>query len=175
MKVYFSHGRKSGPRGRKIEALTEIARTRGCSTRSIDYTDEPDLDRRAERLLRHLLMEPQPCILVGTSMGAQVSMMAAEAVDVNGLFLVAPSLYAPGTGRREFQRASHPVEIVHGWSDQIEPHENSIMFARQAGCTLHLIPGDHGLRRSLGTVAGLFERFLDSVLSQATASRSVRY
>jgi pimeloyl-ACP methyl ester carboxylesterase len=172
MKVYFSHGKSSGPRGQKIAALSAIAQARGCFVKSVDYTDERDPDRRTERLLRYLLMEPNRCILVGTSTGAYVSLRAAERVDVKALFLLAPALYQPGYPQRHYQPNAQRLEIVHGWSDRREPPENSITFAREMDATLHLIPGDHGLRRSIGAISSLFERFLDNALSQEAATRS---
>ena len=39
MKVYFSHGKESGPWGSKIKRLANIAKEHGCSVDSIDYSD----------------------------------------------------------------------------------------------------------------------------------------
>jgi hypothetical protein len=39
MKVYFSHGKESDPRGTKIRGLVEMAEEMGCAVESIDYTD----------------------------------------------------------------------------------------------------------------------------------------
>jgi len=54
MKVYFSHGKESGPWGTKIKRLAEIARNKGCAVESVDYTDLVDPDLRVERLLEVL-------------------------------------------------------------------------------------------------------------------------
>ena len=51
MKVYFSHGKESGPWGSKIKRLADIARERECEVDSVDYTDLTDPDLRVERLL----------------------------------------------------------------------------------------------------------------------------
>ena len=50
MKVYFSHGKESGPWGTKIKRLAVIAEERGCAVESVDYTDTMDPDLRVERL-----------------------------------------------------------------------------------------------------------------------------
>ena len=50
MKVYFSHGKESGPWGTKIRRLAPIAEAAGYRVESIDYTDTMDPDRRAARL-----------------------------------------------------------------------------------------------------------------------------
>ena len=51
MKVYFSHGKESGPWGSKIQRLASIASEHGCEVDSVDYTDLKDPDLRVERLL----------------------------------------------------------------------------------------------------------------------------
>ena len=54
MKVYFSHGKESGPRGTKIKRLAAMAETMGCAVDSVDYTDTMDPDLRVERLFEML-------------------------------------------------------------------------------------------------------------------------
>ena len=57
MKVYFSHGKESGPWGSKIQRLASIASEHGCEVDSVDYTDLKDPDQRVERLLGLLKKE----------------------------------------------------------------------------------------------------------------------
>ena len=38
MKIYFAHGKESGPWGSKIKRLAGIAKDLGCAVESIDYT-----------------------------------------------------------------------------------------------------------------------------------------
>jgi hypothetical protein len=45
------------------------------------------------------------------------------------------------------------------------PAQNSIDYARDADCALHLISGDHALNGSIGEVETLFQRFLARVTS----------
>ena len=80
MKVYFSHGKESGPWGFKIQRLSEIAGQQECGVESIDYTDLMDPDLRVERLLTVLAKEAGDFILVGSSMGGYVSLVASERV-----------------------------------------------------------------------------------------------
>ena len=160
MKVYFSHGQESGPWGTKIKCLAKIAEDTGCTVDSVDYTDLMDPDLRVERLLGVLARENDKYALVGSSMGGYVSLVASEEVDAKAVFLMAPALYMPGYKRREYRSRCSHIEIVHGWSDDVIPPEHSIRFAKEAGCELHLIGGDHALNGSLEVVAGLFERFL---------------
>jgi alpha/beta superfamily hydrolase len=165
MKVIFSHGKESGPWGSKIKAMADLAESRGCEVDSIDYTDLVDEpDARAERLIAVLQQETGPVILVGSSMGGYVAMVASEQCAVQGLFLLAPALQMPGYERQSYASKAKRIEIVHGWGDDVIPPEHSIEYARQADCSLHLISGDHRLNSSLDTVLELFGLFLKCVV-----------
>lgn len=161
MKIVFSHGKESGPWGFKITRLARIGEARGCSVDSIDYTDLADPDERVERLVTAVRAESDACVLVGSSMGGYVSLVAAETLAPAGLFLIAPALYLPGFGAHQSYSANCAnIDIVHGWADDVIPPENSIRFAREADCALHLIPGDHPLNTSIDRVEVLFELWL---------------
>ena len=168
MKIYFSHGKESGPWGSKIKRLAGIAEDLDCAVESIDYTDLRDsADLRVERLVNILKTETGRFILVGSSMGGYVSLVASGKVEPQAVFLLAPALYMGD----DYQQKNYPhntqyIEIVHGWSDDIIPPENSIRFAKEADCTLHLINGDHVLHSSIDTVEVLFEQFLRKVLAR---------
>jgi pimeloyl-ACP methyl ester carboxylesterase len=165
MKVYFSHGKESGPWGTKIKRLAAMAEDTGCAVESVDYTDTTDPDLRVERLLEVLAEENDDFVLVGSSMGGYVSLVASESVDAKAVFLMAPALYMPGYERREYRSRCSHIEIVHGRSDDVIPPEHSIRYAKEADCALHLIGGDHALNGSLEAVAGLFEGFLGRVIA----------
>ena len=160
MKVYFSHGKESGPWGIKIKRLAKIAEGMGCGVESVDYTDLMDPGLRVERLLEVLTKEDDGFLLVGSSMGGYVSLVASESVNAKAVFLMAPALYIPSFKRQEYHSRSSHIEIVHGWSDDVIPPESSIRYAKEADCSLHLISGDHALNGSIETVVCLFERFL---------------
>ena len=166
MKVYFSHGKESGPWGFKIQRLAKIAEDRGCGVESIDYTDSMDPDFRVERLLKVLAGESGEFVLVGSSMGGYVSLVASASVDAKAVFLMAPALYIPDYGQQSYPSRCQYIEIVHGWGDEIIPVENSIRYAREADCGLHLISGDHALNGVVDEVASLFDRFLRRSLNR---------
>lgn len=159
MKVYFSHGKESGPWGSKIKRLADIAQQKGCAVDSIDYSDILDPDLRVERLLSVLGSTDEVFVLVGSSMGGYVSLVAAEQVNAKGVFLLAPALYIEGYQQQNYHPRGH-VEVVHGWSDDIIPVDNSIRFAKAVDCSLHLISGDHRLNSSIEVVEPLFLQFL---------------
>lgn len=163
MKVYFSHGKESGPWGSKITRLANIAKAQGCSVDSIDYSDTFDPDIRAERLVNLLKNEPDDFILVGSSMGGYASIVAAATTEPKGVFLLAPALFIDGYLQQSYAPNGN-VEIVHGWSDEIIPPENAIRFAKTTQCSLHLIPGDHRLNSSMHLVEPLFSQFLAAQL-----------
>ncbi|QEP41770.1 alpha/beta hydrolase [Ectothiorhodospiraceae bacterium BW-2] len=162
MKIIFSHGKESGPWGSKIKRLANTASMHGYDVDSIDYSDISDPDDRVERLLDVLKNLSGDFVLVGSSMGGYVSLVASESVDTKGVFLLAPALYMSGYDKQNYTTRS-PVEIVHGWSDDIIPPENSIKFAKAANSILHLIPGDHRLNSSIEIVDVIFRNFLTSI------------
>jgi hypothetical protein len=164
VKVYFSHGKESGPWGSKIKKLASIASEHGCEVDSIDYTDLHDPDQRVERLISILKNEDDSFILVGSSMGGYVSLVASGEVKTHAVFLLAPALYIPGYKKQKYCITHKHLEIIHGWSDETILMEHSIKFAREADCTLHLISGNHRLNRSIEYVEELFGRFLGRVL-----------
>lgn len=164
MKVYFSHGKESGPWGTKIKRLAAIAKQLGCDVDSIDYTDTMDPDLRVERLLTALSKEEDSFVLAGSSMGGYVSLVASQSVDAKAVFLMAPALYMPTFKKQQYHSNSSHIEIVHGWSDEVILAEHSIKYAKDADCTLHLISGDHSLNGSIEVVGDLFEQFLRKAL-----------
>lgn len=161
MKVYFAHGKESGPWGSKIIRLANIAKQHGYSVDSIDYSDLADPELRVDRLISTLEKEEEGCLLVGSSMGGYVSLVASEQVDVQGIFLLAPALFMEGYKKQIYTHNTH-IEIIHGWSDDIIPAEHSIKYAKNSDCSLHLISGDHRLNSSITVVERLFTQFLTS-------------
>lgn len=161
MKVIFSHGKESGPWGSKIKRLADIAKQQGFEVDSIDYTGIDDPDLRANKLNDILESEQEKAIiLVGSSMGGYVSLVASNHRNVKGIFLLAPALYMPNYNVQSFHTNDKLLEIIHGWSDDVIPVENAIKFAKTHHHCLHLIDGDHRLNSSIETVAELFDRFL---------------
>jgi len=160
MKVYFSHGKESGPWGSKIKKLAAIATEQGCEVESIDYSDILDADLRVARLTDILKNETTDYLLVGSSMGGYVSLVVSEKFKPKGVFLLAPALYMQGYQIQEYDTKNQNIEIVHGWSDDVIPVENSVKFAKQADCSLHLISGDHRLNSSIESVEKIFRQFV---------------
>jgi hypothetical protein len=60
--------------------------------------------------------------------------------------------------------------VVHGWSDDIVPVENSIRWAREHRAALHILDSDHRLQDQLTTIDVLLRFFLGG-LAQAELPR----
>lgn len=164
MKIIFSHGKESGPWGSKIKRLADIAKQQGFAVDSIDYSGISDPDLRVEKLLSVIENETD-LMLVGSSMGGYVSLVASASQNVKAVFLLAPALYLANYNIQDYYFSSVLTEVVHGWSDDIIPVENSIRFCQQHCHSLHLIAGDHRLNSSIDTVTALFAQFLHKVIS----------
>ena len=178
--VVFSHGKESGPLGSKIRALMRVAQQQGARTLSVNYREHPDgtpidhdapgeADRRVAQLLATSLPAHERLVLVGSSMGGYVSAVASERLKPGALFLLAPAFYLPGYVCQDPRPHAASTLIVHGWGDDVVPVDSSIRFARQHGCALHLLAGDHRLDAALPAIEPLFALFLQSVL-RATAA-----
>lgn len=158
--VHFVHGKESGPHGRKIKAMMEIAEQSGWCTQSLDYAFTADPALRLAKLDAALCDHEGPLVLAGSSMGGWIALEAASRAATLGVFLLAPALAMPhyptlGTP------VSAPTEIIHGWADDVVPAEHSIKFARTNNCRLHLLPGGHRLDEQITTICQLFQLFLD--------------
>jgi len=162
--VCFSHGKESGPWGVKISALAKIARLKGFSAESPDYSKQPDPDARVKQLLSLRFQDSNLTVLVGSSMGGYVATVASQIINPVGLFLMAPAFYLPGYKEQSPVPHARKTVIVHGLNDEIVPVENSVRFAREHTTELHLIAGDHSLNDQLPKIGMLFDLFLDEVL-----------
>lgn len=170
--VVFSHGKESGPLGSKIRALMAVAQRRGAQVMSVNYREYPpgtphdhdaagEPDRRVAQLLDTPLPAHQRLVLVGSSMGGYVSTVVSSHWSVDGLFLLAPAFYLPGYKEKKLVSGSKRTLIVHGWGDEVVPVQNSIEFAHQQRCDLHLLDGDHRLNAALPKIEPLFDAFLN--------------
>ena len=158
--VIFSHGKESGPNGFKIQRLRKIAEHFGCKTDSIDYRHTLDPDERVDCLRQQLPENGAKTLLVGSSMGGYVALVASVEFAAAGLFLMAPALYIPGWQIQDYPSKANLIEILHGWGDDVIPVDHSIRFARESCCNLHLIDGDHALNGVIETVENHFTAFL---------------
>ncbi|MET0532900.1 MAG: alpha/beta fold hydrolase [Steroidobacter sp.] len=163
--IVFSHGQDGEPWGTKIVAMAEVAKRHGLTVESVDYRNMPDPAARVEKLLGVCKKLPGELILVGSSLGAHVCTTVSTQVMTRGLFLLAPAFFMPGYERYTPTPPACPVDIVHGWNDDIVPVDNSIRYARQYKCALHILDSDHRLTASMEDIRALLDRFLQRLLA----------
>ncbi|MBF0424478.1 MAG: alpha/beta hydrolase [Magnetococcales bacterium] len=161
--VYFAHGKEGTPWGRKIERLAEVARRRGFHVESPDYTDIPDPDRRVEMLLARAPIPARRLVLVGSSMGAYLSVVASRKLRPDGLFLMSPALYLWDYADQDPHPHARVTVVVHGWRDDVVPPANSVRFAQKHRATLHMVDSDHRLLDALPFLTQAFDWFLGQV------------
>lgn len=161
--VVFSHGQESGPWGSKITAMAGMVRGLGATADSVDYRGIADPTERVHKLVAVLGELPDPIVLVGSSMGGHVATAASRLRPVAGVFVLAPAYYMPGYESLTPPPPDCPLEIVHGWGDDVVPVENSIRFARAAGATLHAVDGDHRLTANIDIINALLRLFLERI------------
>jgi hypothetical protein len=163
--VCFAHGKESGPWGRKITHLAEVAQRRGWRVESPDYRFTRDPDERVAHLESLGFAgngQHAPLVLAGSSMGGYVSAVVSNRWRPAGLFLMAPALYMPGYEADVAPRAGR-VAVVHGWRDDVIPVDKTLEFARRYRADCHLIDSGHTLNDHLPLLGVLFERFLITV------------
>jgi len=158
--VVFSHGKDSGPWGKKITALADVARSEGYEVESVDYRDLDTPRARVDKLLEVCKTLAGELVLVGSSLGGYVSVAGASLLHARGIFLLAPALYMAGLPPLRAGQIDCPTTIVHGWRDDVVPIEHSVRFANEYRAALHLIDGDHQMHDQLRFIKYLFEYFL---------------
>lgn len=166
--VIWSHGKDAQPWGAKSRRMAEMARQLEVEFEIVDYQDLNDQldapERRVERLLERCARIPGPLILAGSSMGGYVSLCAAPELHPLGVFALAPAVYLPGYAHQEFAGLGCPLEVVHGWLDELVPAANVLRLAEITRCTLHLVPDGHRLSASVERIAFWFMMFVEGVL-----------
>ncbi len=160
--MILSHGSESGPNATKITRLDEIASARGYDCQRPDYGTEAGASERIEKLLNLCGANTANRVLVGSSMGAYISAMASQQVDVAGLFLLAPPIFFRGTEPAMRTRCAK-VTIIHGWQDELIDPSEVIGFARAYGAKLVLVNDDHRLKNSMDAIEHEFALFLNEI------------
>lgn len=168
--VVFSHGRDSGPWGRKITALADVARSEGYDVESVDYRGVEGARERVDRLIEVCKSLAGDLVLVGSSLGGYVATSSAALLHARGVFLMAPVLEQEGLPPLRTGALDCPAMLVHGWRDEVVPFASSVRFAQQYALPLHLLDDDHQLHAQLRLIKYLFEYFLISLDLTAPAA-----
>ncbi|HXY76406.1 MAG TPA: alpha/beta hydrolase [Steroidobacteraceae bacterium] len=158
--VVFSHGLESGPWGRKISALADVARAEGYEAHSVDYRGIDEPRGRMAKLVEFCKELSGDLVLVGSSLGGYVAVTSASLLHARGVFLMAPALYMQGLPELRAGVLDCPAAVVHGWRDDVVPFEHSVRFAQTYKAALHLLESDHRLHNQVRVIQYLFEYFL---------------
>ena len=158
--VVFSHGKESGPWGRKISSLAEVARSEGYEAHSVDYRGLNEPRQRVARLVEFCKELSGELVLVGSSLGGYVAVASASLLHARGVFLMAPALYMPCMPELRQGVLDCPTTVVHGWRDDVVPFDHSVRFAQSYRAALHLLESDHNLHNQIRVIQYLFEYFL---------------
>jgi alpha/beta superfamily hydrolase len=142
--------------------MAPVARNRGFAVESLDYRGL-DPAARVAKLASFVAKRSESVILVGSSLGGHVAAAVSPSARTLGLFLLAPAFYMPGYEQYTPVPAKCPIEIVHGWDDTTVPPQNSIRYAKEYKCALHLLDSDHRLTNRIGEICDLFDLFLARV------------
>lgn len=165
--VIISHGLQSSPEATKATAIAKVAQSLGWTTdipdyRDLDATSElGDVLSRIERL-RAMAGGRAPLVLAGSSMGAFISARVSLAVDVQGLFLMAPPTQLKGYDI-VLEAAPVPTRIVHGWHDELIPAGEVVRWAQARSDHLVLVNDSHRLADHVEFCAQEFGRFVQGL------------
>ena len=165
--VIISHGLQSSPDATKATAIAKVAQSIGWTTEIPDYRDLDaaselgDVLSRIERL-RALAGQRTPLVLAGSSMGAFISARVSLAVDVQGLFLMAPPTQLKGYDML-LEAAPVPTCIVHGWHDELIPAGEVVRWAQARSDHLVLVNDSHRLADHVAFCATQFGRFVQGL------------
>jgi alpha/beta superfamily hydrolase len=166
--VIISHGLQSSPEATKATAIAKVAQSLGWTTEIPDYRDLDatselgDVLSRIERLRRAVAGSRTPLVLAGSSMGAFISARVSLAVDVQGLFLMAPPTQLKGYDIR-LEAAAVPTCIVHGWHDELIPASEVVRWAQARSDHLVLVNDSHRLADHVDFCAQEFGRFVQGL------------
>ncbi len=159
--MVFSHGKESGPWGAKITAMAAVVRELNLAVESVDYRgmDDPAAAGAQAPRGRAAALSSRWCWW-DRAWAAMSSAAAAGRLKPRGMFLLAPAFYMAGYEQYTPQDVACPTAIVHGWSDDIVPVENSIRWAGEHRATLHVLDSGHRLEDQIEAICVLLRWFL---------------
>jgi predicted esterase len=171
--IVFSHGKESGPNGRKIIALRKVAESLSFKTIAPSY-EGMDADGRVQKLIQ-IAKDYSNIILVGSSMGAYISAVASQDLKPIATFLLAPAFYIPEFPIQEPEIRCAKNVIVHGWKDELIPASYIYKYAEKYDIPLHLLSSGHRLENVITELEDLFRTFLLSILQERKENTDIAF
>ena len=161
--IIFSHGKDGSPHGRKAVLFAELAADLNAHLAIPDYRSTSSMEHRIDMLVS-LIPQQGQTILVGSSLGGYLSIMASHRVCVDGIVLLAPALGLPGYNPGKPDIKCPNSLIIHGWKDTVIPAERVFEYAkRRDGLQLTLVDDDHRLHESFHIIRATFILFMQRI------------
>jgi len=171
LRIVFSHGLEGKQWGSKIKAMGEHVKQLG-ELHSLNYEGIKSPDERTQRLIEFIKTLPGDIVLVGSSMGGYVSVIASNNPNVKGLMLLAPALYLNGYQVLEPSTPCSNVVVIHGWNDDVVPYQNSIKFAHEHKIPLKLLNDGHRLANSQTVLNAELELLVNDVIKRSRSAEN---
>lgn len=161
MRIIYSHGKFSGPAGNKAQLIRKLADRANMSFVPIDYTGMLNPDQRVSKLLdSYNEMPERQTILIGSSMGAYVSIVGSFFIKPLGIFAISPAIGLNGyLIKNPTPNALHKA-IIHGSNDELISQEIVKKYASEHHFHLDLIDGNHSLKEHLAAIENSLKTFL---------------
>jgi predicted esterase YcpF (UPF0227 family) len=159
--VYLLHGRDSSPLSVKIKRLSAIATSLGWKVVAPDLSAIKDPDLRVTLFLDSVANNGAKSVIVGSSMGGYVALMASKVLKPDALLLLAPALNLGGYSEKDPRPVAGETTIVHGWNDHLIDPATVFEFAADHLSTLHLVDDDHSLQQTLTFIESVFASMLN--------------
>lgn len=121
--VYYLHGFVSSPQSTKVQFFTRMLGERGVDVRCPDF-NEPDfttmtMTRMLEQIEREVAAAGRPALLIGSSLGGALAVLAAGRVPhlVERLLLLAPAVMFGDPDHHLLSREQIAIWKTHGEYD----------------------------------------------------------
>ena len=178
-KIVYSHGRDGHPwNDPRTVAIKAIADDLNIDMDSIPYDEKdsvPQMIEQAFEFCSDAQLQNTNLILIGSSRGAYIAsavthlLFQASGEKTAGIYLMAPAIgikpdYYPGA--IEVPVASN-IEVVHPYSDEIVPVQNTINFCTENNFTLHLVDDTHTLQNQVSFIESSTRVFIKKCLLQS--------
>ncbi len=171
--VYFLHGRDSSPQSLKIKHLSVIAKQYGWKVVAPDFSSTKDPDERVRMFLDLAQQDCAKSLIVGSSMGGYVALVASATLKPAALLLLAPAVKLEGYRELNPEPVAGETTIVHGWDDELIDPAAVFDFAGSHRATLHMLQDEHVLQQSIPFIKTVFTDILQRCSPVSRQSRLV--
>jgi hypothetical protein len=147
--LYLLHGRDSSPQSLKIQHMSAVAKKGGWKVVVPDFTITKDPDERVRMFLEIARQDCAKSVIVGSSMGGYVALVASAILKPAALLLLAPAVAIDGYKQSNPKPVADETTIIHGWNDELIDPASVVCFADSHKAVLHLVKDDHVLKQSI--------------------------